>query len=65
MSDHSPTQRLSLLLTRYEAAQQLRISLPFLDKLISGGAITAVKVGRRVLIPENEIVNLINKGGKK
>jgi len=39
------------LLSRDQAARRLGIGMTLLDALISSGAIKAVRIGRRVLIP--------------
>jgi len=49
-------------LERREAANQLGVSLPTLDGLIKDGTIRAKKLGRRVLIPQQEIENLLESG---
>jgi len=49
-------------LERREAAEQLGVSLPTLDGLIKDGTIRAKKIGRRVLIPQQEIETLLESG---
>jgi len=49
-------------LERRGAANQLGVSLPTLDGLIKDGTIRAKKIGRRVLIPQTEIENLLENG---
>lgn len=46
-------------LSRREAANSLGVSLPTFDTLIDNGTIRARKVGRRVLIPESEVLSLL------
>jgi excisionase family DNA binding protein len=46
-------------ISRDEAANAMGITLPTLDKRIKSGEIRSKKIGRRVLIPEAEIINLI------
>lgn len=44
-------------LTRIEAANRLRITLPTLNKRMRDGRIGYMRIGRRVLIPESEVQN--------
>lgn len=48
--------------TRKEAAKRLRISLPTLDKHIAEGLIKSQRLGKRILIPEIELENFLNRG---
>lgn len=54
-------QKERVKLTRSEAAQRLRISLPTLDKHISEGSIKSQRLGKRILIPETEIESFLNQ----
>lgn len=47
-------------LTRQQAAARLKISLPTLQKHINSGKLKASKVGRRMLITESSIEELLN-----
>lgn len=47
------------LLTRQEVAKTLKMSVPQIDRLIRDGRITHVKIGRRVLVPEQAIADFI------
>lgn len=49
-------------LERAEACQILHVSRPTLDGLIKDGTIRAKRIGRRVIIPESEIENLLASG---
>lgn len=42
-------------LTRYEYAKKFHISLPTLHKLMNNGELQPIRIGRRVLLPENAI----------
>ncbi len=46
------------MLTRHEAAKELRISVATLDKLARSGAARPTRIGRRVLYPREEIDRL-------
>lgn len=48
------------IISRHEAANQLGLSLPTLDVLIKNGTIRTKKIGRRVVIPQTEITNLLD-----
>lgn len=48
--------------TRREAAKKLRISLTTLDKHIAEDVIKTQRLGRRILIPETELENFLNRG---
>jgi excisionase family DNA binding protein len=50
------------LLTRHEAVEALRISMPTLDRLMSKGSIQRVKVGRRVFLRESSIRAIVEGG---
>lgn len=43
------------LLTRREACQRLRCSMPTLDRMIARGDLPVVKIGRRVLLRESSV----------
>jgi excisionase family DNA binding protein len=45
--------------TRREAADALRVSLRTLDYLLAEGKVHARRIGRRVVIPQFEIANLL------
>lgn len=47
--------------TRAEAALRLRVSLPTLDKYIAEGVIKSQRMGKRILIPEAELENFLNR----
>lgn len=51
--------------SREEAADILRISLRTFDKLLSSGAIQPRRIGRRVLIPRDEIERILREGSDK
>lgn len=51
----------SRLLTKAEAADQLRISLAMLNRLLAKRCIPYIKVGARVLIRQNHIDNYLAK----
>lgn len=55
-------QKEKVKLTRKEAAKRLRISLPTLDKHINSGVIKSQQLGSRILIPETEVENYLNRG---
>lgn len=46
--------------TREEAAKELRVSIPTVDRLIRMGALKKAKIGRRTLISPADINRLIN-----
>jgi excisionase family DNA binding protein len=43
------------LLTRNEVCEQLRCSMPTLDRMIKRGELPVVRVGRRVLLRESTV----------
>ena len=47
------------LITRAEAAQLLRVSLPTMDKLAKRGALKRIELGSRVLFLEEDIMAAI------
>lgn len=49
-------------MTRKEAAKALSISLPTLDDLVAKGIIRAKKLGRKVIISQFEISDLLASG---
>ncbi len=48
-------------LTRQEASEMLRISLPTLDKLRNEGTLKASTIGKRVLFDQTVIENYLNR----
>lgn len=50
---------------RREAANSLGVSLPTVDALIANGTIRVKRIGRRVVIPQTEITNLLEEGEYK
>jgi excisionase family DNA binding protein len=48
-------------LTRKEACDKLKISLPTLSNHIHSGKIKAQRIGRRILIPESEIESFLKQ----
>ena len=48
-------------LTRAEACKRLRISLPTLDRHLKDGIIKYQRLGKRILIPEDEIERFLNR----
>jgi excisionase family DNA binding protein len=53
------------LLSRVEAAQFLRISIPMLDLLKARGELSSVKIGRRVLFDSQDLLAFIEKSKNK
>jgi excisionase family DNA binding protein len=51
--------------SRLEAADFLRISLRTFDKLLASGQIAPRRIGRRVLIPRDELERLMSSGDGK
>jgi excisionase family DNA binding protein len=51
-TDYEPSR---LLLTRQEAAQSLAISLRALDRLIAGGELYSVRIGRSVRVDPRDL----------
>jgi len=51
----------SLVFSRREAADALRVSLRTLDYLLSKGKLRGRRIGRRVLIPRAEVEGLLRK----
>jgi excisionase family DNA binding protein len=49
------------LMSRHEAAASLRISLRTLDRLVAAGALPVVRLGRRVVIREDDLENLVER----
>jgi excisionase family DNA binding protein len=50
------------LLSRTEAARRLGVSLLTLDREIRRGALAATRIGRRVLVPAEALVDLTGRG---
>lgn len=55
-------QKERVKLTRAEAAKILKISLPTLDKHLQDGVIRSQRVGKRVLIPDDQLEQFLNRG---
>lgn len=51
----------TVLLSRFEAARKLNVSLRLLDYLRSHGELFSLKIGRRVLIPTDEIERFVRQ----
>ncbi len=51
-----------LLLSRYEAAEQLGLCTRSLDWLIETGKVAIIRIGRRVLIPTAKLQEFASKG---
>ena len=58
-SPPSPSEDRSELLTRKEAALNLRISLPTLDKWTRVGKLTGYRIGRQVRYKQSELISSI------
>jgi excisionase family DNA binding protein len=50
-----------VLLTRRDAAAALGISVDTLGRLIEGGELRAVRVGRSVLVPTSEVKSFVTR----
>jgi excisionase family DNA binding protein len=50
-----PEKQKEAFLTRDQASKQLHVTKNTLDKYINNGALTAVRLGNRVSLPESEI----------
>jgi excisionase family DNA binding protein len=53
-----------IVLSRYECAQLLGISIRLLDKCIANGDIKAIRLGDRVLIPRAELERFTAQVGR-
>jgi len=51
-----------LLLSRYEAAEQLGLCTRSLDWLIETGKVAIIRIGRRVLIPAGKLQEFASRG---
>lgn len=58
-----------LFISRQEAAKQLGLSIPTLERRIDDGTISHIRIGRRILIPADILSSLAQKayqaGGEK
>ena len=58
-----------LFISRREAAKQLGLSIPTLERRIDDGTIPHIRIGRRILIPADILSSLAQKayqaGGEK
>ena len=52
-----------LVLSRREAADRLRVSVPVLDRLIASGEVRKLQVGRRVLVPVQSLQAFVEPRG--
>lgn len=64
MRRHKVQERLEipLMLTREEAAKRFRVGKKTISNWICDGKLKAVKIGRRYLIPESELLRLLDPG---
>ncbi len=51
------------LCSRAQFAATLGITCRTLDRLIKGGKVKAVRIGRQVRIPKTELVRIVREGG--
>ena len=59
----TPQQDAPTFLTRAEAAERLRIGPALLDRMIRSGELQAVRLHRRVVIPEEALRHLAKASG--
>lgn len=67
MQTHQETKQVATnykLLSIEQAKEHLSVSRPTINRLISGGTLRIVKIGRSVRIPEAALIELISAGGK-
>ncbi len=57
---HQPEPESECLLTRAEAAEKLRISLPTLDRLLRSGELSMRRIRRAVRIPASAVEAILN-----
>lgn len=50
------------VLTRPEAAEFLRVHPRHVDAMIRRGELPAVRIGRRVLVPKNALIDVLERG---
>lgn len=53
------------LLSIEEVRENLSVSRPTINRMISGGLLRTVRIGRAVRIPEAALVELIESGGNR
>jgi len=53
----------TLAFSRREAADALRVSLRMLDHLLAVGKLRGTRIGRRIVIPRDEVEQLLGKNG--